>query len=156
MQNLTRAVGDVLRELRQERELTLRDVEARSRGYIKPSVLGGYERGERSLSLERFCQLAELFDLPPEQLLGRVMERLHPKGRNKVVIDLTALSSIEGQDAELLTRFVDDIKETRGDRGDRVITLRSGDLHALALSARVGVGGLVRKLRPAITKLGED
>jgi transcriptional regulator with XRE-family HTH domain len=152
VQNLSRAVGDVLRDIRSERELTLRDVEARSRGYIKPSVLGGYERGERSLSLERFCEIAELYDLPPEQLLGRIMDRIHPPGRSKVVIDLTALSSLGGRDAEAMTRFVEDIKENREDAGDTVITLRSGDLRILALAARVGVSGLLRKLRPAIAR----
>src|SRR5207244_4441372 len=60
------AVGQVLRRARRARGFTLRDVHVRSRGRFKPSAVGGYERGERAISLDRFSQLAELYDCPPD------------------------------------------------------------------------------------------
>ena len=35
--------------------------------------MAGYERAERSISLLRFCGLAELYGVPPEILLAQIM-----------------------------------------------------------------------------------
>jgi transcriptional regulator with XRE-family HTH domain len=82
-----RAVGDELRRARQEAGLALRDLNLRSAREFKASAVGGYERGERSISLDRFCRLAELYGVPPDHLLARVLERAAPVG-DDVVIDL--------------------------------------------------------------------
>ena len=82
-----RAVGDELRRARQEAGLALRDLNLRSAREFKASAVGGYERGERSISLDRFCRLAELYGVPPDHLLTRVLERAAPAG-DDVVIDL--------------------------------------------------------------------
>lgn len=82
-----RAVGDELRRARQEAGLALRDLNPRSAREFKASAVGGYERGERSISLDRFCRLAGLYGVAPDQLLARVLERAAPVG-DDVVIDL--------------------------------------------------------------------
>jgi transcriptional regulator with XRE-family HTH domain len=82
-----RAVGDELRRARQEAGLALRDLNPRSAMEFKASAVGGYERGERSISLDRFCRLAELYGVAPDHLLTRVLERAAPAG-DDVVIDL--------------------------------------------------------------------
>ena len=46
-------VGDRLRRIRQERGMSLQEVCARSGGSFVVSTLSAYERGKRSLSLER-------------------------------------------------------------------------------------------------------
>ena len=66
-------VGVALREARRALGLTLRGVEARSRGRFKPSAVGGYERGEREISLHRFCELALLYGIPPATLLENAL-----------------------------------------------------------------------------------
>ncbi|MGH2677820.1 MAG: helix-turn-helix domain-containing protein, partial [Actinomycetota bacterium] len=55
------AIGGALRAARREGGLTLRDVASLSDRRFKPSALGGYERGERSISLERFTELSSVY-----------------------------------------------------------------------------------------------
>ena len=56
------AVGAALRDARVRAGLSLSDVARRSGGRYSPSSLGGYERGERAISVIRFCDLARLLD----------------------------------------------------------------------------------------------
>ena len=79
-------VGLALREARTARGLTLREVGVRSGGRFSPTAVAGYERGERSISLGRFCELARFYEIEPDGLLSEV---LHPAPPAHVV-DLTA------------------------------------------------------------------
>ena len=76
-----RQVGERLRAIRRQKGLSLHDVEARSDQEFKASVLGAYERGERAISVPRLLRLAELYRVPPDQLL--------PRGAHDLEIDLT-------------------------------------------------------------------
>ena len=78
-------VGSALRRSRQAQGLTLRDVGIRSGGIFTPTAVAGYERGERSISLQRFCDLATFYGVAPEDLLA---EALHPDDLEPIV-DLT-------------------------------------------------------------------
>ena len=62
-------VGRRLRSIRKQKGLSLQDVEAESAQEFKASVLGAYERGERSLSLPRMQRLAAFYGVPVDQLL---------------------------------------------------------------------------------------
>ena len=62
-------VGQRLRLVRQQRRLTLQDVDELSGGEIKASVLGAYERGERIISVLRLKRLAEFYLVPIGHLL---------------------------------------------------------------------------------------
>ncbi len=72
-----RPVGLRLRSVRKQKHLSLHAVEEASNQEFKASVLGAYERGERSISVPRLQRLAELYDVPVDQLLPR--QRLTPK-----------------------------------------------------------------------------
>lgn len=63
------ALGGRLRAARRHRRLSLTDVESLSGEEFKASVLGAYERGERSLSVQRLVRLAALYEIPVAQLL---------------------------------------------------------------------------------------
>ena len=65
-------VGDRLRAIRRQKGLSLHDVEARSGMEFKASVLGAYERGERAISVPRLLRLAEIYQVPGDQLLPRI------------------------------------------------------------------------------------
>ena len=67
-------VGERLRAIRRQKGLSLHDVEARSNLEFKASVLGAYERGERAISVPRLLRLAEIYEVPPDQLLPRELE----------------------------------------------------------------------------------
>jgi transcriptional regulator with XRE-family HTH domain len=147
---LPRATGEVLRSARRARGLTLRDVTSSSHGRFKPSVLGAYERGERSISLVRFCELAQTYGIPPDRLLGDVFARLDPAGRQEIAIDLNRLTLIPGQEGKVVAEFVHRLKSQRGDYMTDVITLRSGDLEAISLEASQSPNTLLRTLEPAL------
>lgn len=87
MSDFLHVVGDELRRARQDAGLALRDLTARSGREFKASAVGGYERGERSISLDRFCRLAAVYGVSPAQLLGRVLER-SPNEKRDLVIDI--------------------------------------------------------------------
>jgi transcriptional regulator with XRE-family HTH domain len=94
MSDFLRVVGDELRRARQDAGLALRDLNVRSDREFKASAVGGYERGERSISLDRFCRLAAVYGVSPAQLLGRVMERT-PSEKRDMVIDIRTGNEIE-------------------------------------------------------------
>jgi transcriptional regulator with XRE-family HTH domain len=76
--------GRALRRARHARGLTLRDVGIGSGGTFSPTAVAGYERGERSITLQRFCELATFYGVAPEVLLAEALQDgLDP------VVDLT-------------------------------------------------------------------
>lgn len=85
-QTFAEGVGRVLRQARVARNLTLRGVGLRSGGAFSPSAVAGYERGERSITLERFCLLADLYGLAPDRLLAEILGDTADD-----IVDLTSL-----------------------------------------------------------------
>lgn len=78
----------MLRRARLKAGLTLRDVQKRSNRRFTVSALGSYERGERSVTLERFCELVSLYEMPPERILARIVDEIPAPFRSRYVIDL--------------------------------------------------------------------
>jgi transcriptional regulator with XRE-family HTH domain len=150
--DLATALGIVLREARRSRNLTLREVQEATEGRFRVSTLAGYERAERMLTLERFCELAVLYGLAPEELLTRVLDERSRGSRRSVVIDLFRLEQVQGEPGEILARFVHDVRTSRGDLRSNVISLRTGDLEALALGSGHRPGDFLRGLEPACRK----
>ena len=97
MREFSKAVGSMLRRARRSHHLTLNDVTALTAGRFKPSVLGGYERGERTLSVDRFCELAMIYGVAPDRLLAEALDVLYDQERPDLV-DLTALEPVEEPD----------------------------------------------------------
>ena len=96
------AVGQVLRRLRTDRGLTLHGVQELSQGAFKASALSGYERGERSISLEKFRDLVDLYSEAPEVALKGVLALVGDKRTEDRVINLTE-ASIDLTDASEAT-----------------------------------------------------
>jgi len=153
---LREALGEVLREARRHRGLTLREVSAFSGTRFKPSAIGGYERGERSISLERFCDLADLYGIPADRLLADVLDRLMPEGRVEVVVDLTQLELLPGEEPRIAAELVERVRRQRGQDGGELVSLRAGDLQALALATKRNPSDLLRALEPAFQVRGTD
>ena len=83
------AVGKTLRRMRNEQKLTLHGVQELSQGDFKASALSGYERGERSISLERFRALTDLYSVPADVALAEVLALVRPGGGVPESVDLT-------------------------------------------------------------------
>ncbi|MHB1853737.1 MAG: helix-turn-helix domain-containing protein [Acidimicrobiales bacterium] len=155
-----RLVGERLRDVRKQKGLSLQAVEARSDKEFKASVLGAYERGERSISVPRLQRLAAIYNVPVDQLLPKPtpapgwgpglidLTMDEPAARaqfvaagaagapgaldGKVVIDLSRLEVIEGPERELLRRYLASIQVQRQDFNGRVLTIRAEDIQAVA------------------------
>ncbi len=150
-------VGSRLRAVRKQMRLSLQAVEANSNQEFKASVLGAYERGERSISVPRLQRLARLYDVPVDQLLPRDLGDGTWEGAasgeaeedgvyrstssvlaggwetvGKVTIDLAKLSQVAGPERDLLRRYIGMIQVQRQDFNGRMITMRSDDVRAIA------------------------
>ncbi len=121
----------------------------RSNGRFKPSVVGGYERGERGISLARFCELAHFYGVPADRLLRRVLDLLRPE-RRELVLDLGRLEEVGDDAGRAVAAFVQDVKRAREDRAVDQVTLRAGDLEAIALSSGIDLQVLLSALQSAI------
>lgn len=139
-------LGERLRNVRQQQGLSLHDVEARSGGGLKASVVGAYERGERAISVARLRALAEFYRVPIAQLLPDPESRkLDREGAAGVRVDLTRLSP-DRPEMALVGRYLSSIQARRGDYNGRVITMRGYDLQALAAVLDTGTDELRRRL----------
>mgnify|MGYP005818884071 CR=1 FL=1 len=134
----SRQVGERLRVIRKQKRLSLQEVEAQSDQEFKASVLGAYERGERSLSVPRLDRLAQFYAVPIEQLLPREVlgveatAALEAPVNKKLAIDVVKLVQLKGAPFEMLSRYLKLIQVQRQDFNGRVITVRGDDVRAIA------------------------
>jgi transcriptional regulator with XRE-family HTH domain len=130
--SINRRLGDHLRRLRKQKGLSLLEVESLSNKEFKSSVLGAYERGERSVSTARLARLAELYRLPLRAMLppdGVPSPGAAPVG---VALDLNRLEQATGPEAQVVARYVRTLQGERQDWTGRVFRIRSDDVRALA------------------------
>jgi transcriptional regulator with XRE-family HTH domain len=146
--NIRSETGRALRRVRQARGLTLRDVGVRSNGLLTPTAVAGYERGERGISVERFCELCELYGVRPVGVLAEIVERV--KGRVPVVLDLTRTATLGGVEGKVLGQFVEEIRSLRGEKKIERLILRSGDVEVLAAAAGDRPEEFMRRIAPAL------
>ena len=163
-----RRVGERLRLIRRQKNLSLQDVEAVSEQEFKASVLGAYERGERAISVPRLQRLARFYSVPVDQLLPRDADEYgqpidedevidldspevaKPRARfyddERVTIDLTRMDSLDGQERDMLTRYLGMIQVQRQDFNGRVLTIRNEDMRAIACLFETHPDSLRRRL----------
>ncbi len=156
-------VGERLRAIRKQKDLSLQDVEQASREEFKASVLGAYERGERAISVPRLQRLAKFYNVPVDRLLpgdvavdgGEVIDldddaeasrRVFRDDDERIRIDLQRLDLIESPERELLSRYLHQIQMQRQDYNGRVLTIRREDLRAIACMFELTPETLRRRL----------
>ena len=149
MNATSEAIGEALRRARKQRSLTLHDVRRISNGRFKPSSVGSYERGTRTLSVPLLCELSALYGVPPDRILADALASTGAERSPHVVIDLTRLPAVPGEDGRIVSEFVGQVKALRGDPGD-VLTLRSGDVEVLATAIGTDASKLLDRIRPAL------
>jgi transcriptional regulator with XRE-family HTH domain len=152
MASYAEQVGERLRNIRLQKGLSLHDVEERSVKEFKASVLGAYERGERSISVPRLQRLAIFYGVPVDHLLPRLAaEPTDGAGATTaeeapLCIDLEALEARREPEARTLGRYLSLIQMQRGDFNGKVLTIRRDDLRVLAAILDQSPGGLVARL----------
>ena len=141
-------VGERLRAIRLQREMSLQDVHRATNGEFKAAVLGAYERGERSLSLPRLKRLAGYYEVPVSQLLPEEdTYDIAPISEGGVTIDLSRVDGLDDATGQVVERFLQRIQVQRQDFNGRVLTIRASDVAMLAMMLDVSDVDLAGKLR---------
>jgi transcriptional regulator with XRE-family HTH domain len=133
-------VGEKLRRMRQDRGMSLQEVCTRSGGSFVVSTLSAYERGKRSLSLERLCELANIYGQSPMSLLDIEGD---PDYQRKITsntplrIRLDSLDRLAPEERRPLEQYLAFLRQLRDDPARDMLTIRKDDL--AYLSALYGV-----------------
>jgi transcriptional regulator with XRE-family HTH domain len=133
-------VGERLRRMRQERGMSLQEVCSRSGGSFVVSTLSAYERGKRSLSLERLYELASIYGQSPMTLLDVEDE---PEFQRTITtngplrINLDSLQKLAPEERRPLETYLGFLRQLRDDPARDMLTIRKEDL--AYLSALYGV-----------------
>jgi transcriptional regulator with XRE-family HTH domain len=130
---LALSIGRALRGTRRAHGLTLREVASTSGGLFKATSIASYERGERSITLERFCALCRIYGIAPERLLADILPA--PAERPEPEIDLTRLDDPTSSEGALISRFVDQVISLRRGQPADAIMVRAGDLAVIATAS---------------------
>jgi transcriptional regulator with XRE-family HTH domain len=146
-----RLVGERLRQIRQQKKLSLSEVESATNQEFKASVMGAYERGERMISVPRLERLANFYGVTVDQLLPRDKQRegdtqSQSAAPTKLRIDVAKLSLRDGKEFKMLERLLRMIQVQRQDFNGKVITVRAHDTRAIAVMLDVAVDDVGAKL----------
>lgn len=149
--SFARLVGERLRQIRQQKKLSLSEVESATNQEFKASVMGAYERGERMISVPRLERLANFYGVTVDQLLPRDKQREGDTQSQSAVptklrIDVAKLSLREGKEFKMLERLLRMIQVQRQDFNGKVITVRAHDTRAIAVMLDVAVDDVGAKL----------
>ena len=146
-----RLVGERLRQIRQQKKLSLSEVESSTNQEFKASVMGAYERGERMISVPRLERLAHFYGVTVDQLLPRDKQREGDTQTNnaaptKLRIDVAKLTLRDAKEFKMLERLLRMIQVQRQDFNGKVITVRAHDTRAIAVILDVAVDDVGAKL----------
>ena len=147
-------VGARLRAVRRQKGLSLQAVEEMSGQEFRASILGAYERGQRRISVPRLQRLAHLYGTPVDHFLPPGSEEFTMAGaeegqtarRERVVIDLTKLNNAEGEERDVLQRYLTMVQLERQDFNGRVLTIRWDDLRVIGALFRRTAADMHRRL----------
>jgi transcriptional regulator with XRE-family HTH domain len=110
--------------------MTLRSAARASNGRFKPSSIAGYERGERAITVQRFCDLAEVYGTDPGRLLGGIL--IDARGEPDIELDLSALEELDLPEAVALRDFARRVRALRSTATGEVVALRHADIEVIA------------------------
>ena len=125
-----------LRQIRKQQNLTLKQVQIRSRGKWKAVVIGSYERGTRSLSISKAKSLCEFYGVPLSALFQSEGIQQVPPSEGALRIDLRNLRSKISQNDPLigqLHNLLSFIARRRDDWNGEIMTIRLQDNEVLGL-----------------------
>ncbi|MFM8752967.1 MAG: helix-turn-helix transcriptional regulator [Actinomycetota bacterium] len=132
-------VAKRLRYFRQQQNLTLKQVEIRSRGKWKAVVIGSYERGVRALSIAKAAELCAFYGVPLESLFLKDKPVESGDFSRGLVLDLRQIRN-RLNDGDRFTHQLHDliywIATKRSDWNGEVISLRTSDSDVVMLVTR--------------------
>src|SRR3974390_734803 len=128
-----KTLGARLRAIRTQQGLSLHGVGEKSRGRWKAVVVGSYERGDRSVTVQKLAELAEFYGVPVSELLPGDAAPPALAPAPNLGSDLGRMSQLAKDRAGPLARYVATIQSQRGDYNGRVLSIRQEDLRSLAV-----------------------
>jgi transcriptional regulator with XRE-family HTH domain len=141
VEHLAREIGTALRRIREARGLTLREAADASDGRFKPSSIAGYERGERAITVQRFCDLAQVYGADPARLLDGVVRAT--RHEPVVEVDLEDLRDAGDPEVASVRSLARGVLDLREEEDDEVVSLRRADLEVLAAASGRAPGELL-------------
>lgn len=130
-------VGARLRRIRSQQGLSLCEVEHRSGGRLKTSVMGSYERSARVMSVQRLAEIADFYQVPVAALLPDplppTMTAPAAGAAPRLLVDLSRLAANADPRLQPLKRLVASVQADRGEYTGRVLSLRREDLRTLVV-----------------------
>lgn len=160
-----KTLGARLRAIRTQQGLSLHGVEEKSRGRWKAVVVGSYERGDRSVTVQKLAELAEFYGVPVSELLPGDSAPTPLVPTPKLVIDLERMGQLPKDKVGPLARYVATIQSQRGDYNGKVLSIRTEDLKSLAiiydmspdeLTSRLIEWGVLSPGMEGIVDMGDD
>jgi transcriptional regulator with XRE-family HTH domain len=145
--DLSREVGRALRRARETRGLTLREAATASRDRFSPSSIAGYERGERAITVQRFCDLAETYGTDPARLLDGILREA--RSRPTIEVRLSTLGEVGRPETAAVEDFARRVAELRHEDAADRITLRYADIEVLATAAGHETAELIEMIESA-------
>ena len=143
-------LGHALREVRRARKWTLADFEKASHGRIKAVVLGSYERGSRSVSVDRLQAIAEIYAVPVGAFFNQSSVENSSLEIPNIVIDLRRLREEMTlrtiKELTLLDQFCSGIIIFRKDWNGEILSLRRNDVTFLAIMNETSAENLLNIL----------
>ena len=143
-------LGQALREVRRARKWTLADFEKASNGHVKAVVLGSYERGSRSVSVEKLQTIAKIYGVPVSAFFEGNSVEISTLDLPNITIDLRKLRNIQAIHSEktlaLLNQFCSGIINFRKDWNGEILSLRKNDLQFLAIMSETTFENLLHIL----------
>ncbi len=147
------SLGVRLRDQRLRRQLTLQEVERLTGGSIRYTVLGSYERGERTPGIRRIMQLADLYRVPvetllhsPEELSRRTQRRERfEHERRRAAFRLDSLQQAP-EEANVLAQFVEGVRDVRDEYSGDILTIRTDDVMTMSTIYRTSLSDLWQRM----------
>jgi transcriptional regulator with XRE-family HTH domain len=140
-------LGERLRRIRFQKNMSLQDVQQSSSGKWKAAVIGAYERGDRNVTVAKLSELAEFYGVPVSEIIPNDgPPSAGDDQRRRVVLNLEGLDTVPETDRDPISRFATAIQVQRGDFNGRILTIREDDLMALALLYQTSASELARRL----------
>ncbi|CAB4370446.1 MAG: helix-turn-helix domain-containing protein [Actinobacteria bacterium] len=143
-------IGLALRDVRRARKWTLAEFEIASHGRIKAVVLGSYERGSRSVSVDKLQTIAEIYAVPIGAFFKQSSAENCAKEIPNIIIDLRKLREEpdlhSSKVLSLLDQFCSGIINFRKDWNGEILSLRKSDINLLAIMTATNAENLLQIL----------
>lgn len=113
--------GEIMAELRQDAGMTQQELAAKL--FVATSTISNYETGQRRAHAEIICNVAAVFNVSTDYLLGRTELSLPPTIVNEEYIDgktvnmlLLQAMSLSNQRRQILCALLDDMQSAEKDQ----------------------------------------